>query len=138
MTLTAKQKLWTTMLTSGEYSQTTGKLSNQGKSFCCLGLIQHHIRKVKPGKGYEGTFLYEGGEGSLSKAAIADMRMRGESGELAYSEKFFKAITAAGYKGEENFTLAEYNDDGKATFKQIGEAIKACPECVFKPSKKAQ
>ena len=57
---------------------------------------------------------------------------------MAHANKFHKAMAKAGYNGKKHNSLVEYNDDGRATFKQIGAAIKACPECVFKPAKKAQ
>lgn len=103
------KKTWVAALRSGKYKQCEGTLYDpDGKSFCCLGVLQHKLLNGNvevDGNGYTGKCDTE----ILSAPSLA----------------FYKKFPGTGWIKNNQADLIEMNDHEGADFEQIANYIQA-------------
>lgn len=121
-------KAWIQALRSGEYTQTTGVLSNQDRH-CCLGVacdlaVQAEVTEVRPAVG--GVFEY-GPEGGRCSAFLPVP----VSDWLGISPKQYDRSSPAVAHAKSDMSLTFMNDKQRLTFGEIADVIEENAEVLF-------
>jgi hypothetical protein len=130
-TFTKDQEDWLKELESGNYEQAEGVLCD-GTGFCCLGVACEFLGTYKQEVDERVYYGVNPEEGEAPEEVYMKLDLYDGCGSLnkdRLPEEVFEKLDEF-----DIHSLAEMNDSGQYTFRDIAAFIRKFPESVFKPT----